>query len=141
MNRILFAIGAFCAVSATAASDPTYVALRAARPDGRTIAVNNLAIDRDVYHITLTGTLNLLSPVEGATVGAVFVGKGDYTLTPASDDEAQALRINSGEEKLTALTDSFDSAVFFDAPLITAADAAAGAPHAGAPSSEAVKQF
>ena len=59
--RRLFAVTATAALcaSAFAASDPTYTALRAARPDGRFIAVNNFAFDRDVYHFTLNGNLHL----------------------------------------------------------------------------------
>src|SRR5256885_16608763 len=111
---------AFCAAilaiaaSAFAASDPTYVALRAARPDGRVIDVKELAFDRDAYHITLTGSLYLLAPVDEKTAGAVFVGSGAYTLTPAIDDEARQRRLESGDDKLTALSDTFDPAIFFD---------------------------
>jgi hypothetical protein len=140
MKLAFWAIGLFAAVTATAASDPTYTALRAARPDGRTIAVNDFSFDRDAYHFTLNGSLHLLAPVEGATVGAVFIGGGQYTLTPATDDEQRALRIQSGDEKLTALGDTFESAVFFDAPLIKAAEAA-GAAKAGAVNGEATKTF
>lgn len=63
----------------------------------------------------------LLAPVNGTTAGAVFVGKRAYTLTPAADDEARQLRIETGDEKLTTLADTFESAVFFDAPLVKAA--------------------
>lgn len=141
MKLTLWAIGLFAAVTATAAPDPTYTALRAARPDGRTIAVNDFAFDRDAYRITLNGTLNLLAPVEGATVGAVFHGNGQYTLTPANDDERRALRIQAGDEKLTALSETFESAVFFDAAMIKAAEAAGGTAKAGAVNGEAVKAF
>ncbi len=141
MTRILSALGLFVAVTATASPDPTYSALRAARPDGRSIALANLAVDRDAYHITLSGSLHLLAPVEGKSVGAVFLGQGSYTLTPASDDERRQLRISSGDEKLTTLNDTFESAVFFDAPLIAAAETAAGTAKPGTVSSEAAKVF
>ena len=81
MKRILLALAAFSAFSAAAATDATYSALRSARPDGRTIAVHNFTFDRDVYHVTLDGTLHLLAPVAGTTVGAVFTGHGSYELT------------------------------------------------------------
>src|ERR1700740_1734644 len=121
MYRSLIAVGLFAAATAFAASDPTYVALRAARPDGRVIDVKDFAVDRDAYHISLTGALYPLAPVEGATAGAVFVGHGSYTPTPASFDELRQLRLNAGDDKLTALTDTFEQAVFFDAPMIKAA--------------------
>jgi hypothetical protein len=141
MKLTLWSIALFAAATATAAPDPTYTALRAARPDGRTVAVNALVFDRDAYHITINGTLHLLAPVDGATVGGVFLGNGQYTLTPATDDEQRSLRIQSGDERATSLSDTFESAVFFDAPLIKAAEAAAGAAKAGAPNGEAVKAF
>lgn len=111
MSRLLRllpnAVALFATLSLSAADDPTYKAVRGARPDGRTIAVNNLAFDRDVYHLTLTGTLHLLAPVDGRTFGAVFSGQGRYELKPASIVEtrssrsrrattsSQCLRINS----------------------------------------------
>jgi peptidase M1-like protein len=104
-----------------AASDPTYTALREARLDGRTIAVAGYAFDRDVFHVTLNGTLYLLAAVNGATAGGVFVGDGEYTLTPAIDAERRQLAIQTGDDKLTTLTDKFDSAVFFDSALVKAA--------------------
>ena len=62
MYRSLIAVGLFAAATAFAASDPTYVALRAARPDGRVIDVKDFAVDRDAYHISLTGALYPLAP-------------------------------------------------------------------------------
>jgi hypothetical protein len=127
MLRLVCAALLSVAATAFASTDPTYTALRAARPDGRVVAVKDFAVDRDTYHITLNGSLYLLAPVNDATVGAVFVGSGAYTLTPATDDETRQLRLESGDDKLTALSDTFDSAVFFDAPMIKAAEAASAA--------------
>ncbi len=123
MRRIL-TLALFCAVSsaAFAASDPTYTALRAARPDGRTIALTNFVFDRDVLHFTLNGTLHLLAPVEGKTAGAVFIGQGSYQLKPATPQERRQLAINSGDDKLEMLSDQFDSAVFLGGALIAAAE-------------------
>jgi hypothetical protein len=133
LARILAVAAAFLATSLLADSDPTYTALRAARPDGRTIAVNNLTFDRDVIHITLTGTLHLLAPVDGKTPGAVFAGQGTYQLTPASKQELRVLQINSGDDKLTALTDKFETAVFFGPEIIKAAETQSGEAKPGAP--------
>src|SRR4051794_12351688 len=53
-----------------AAPDPTYAALRNARPDGRRMEVKNLALDRDVFHFQFdSGTFHLLAPVDGRTIG------------------------------------------------------------------------
>jgi peptidase M1-like protein len=119
----------------SAAPDPTYAALRSARPDGRSIALRNFEFDRDVYHFTLNGTLCLLSPVGKDDVGSVFVGEGTYTLTPASPIELRQLALNAGDDKLKVLTEKFTSAVFFDSALI----AQAGAAEKGAPSADAGK--
>lgn len=118
MKLTLWAIGLFAALTAAAAPDPTYTALRAARPDGRTIAVNDFAFDRDVYHITLAGTLHLLAPVAGKNVGAVFVGRGAYELTPASEVERKTLAVNVSDPALKTFRDEFDSMVIFDADLL-----------------------
>ena len=137
MQRVLIVVGFLVAATAFAVSDPTYVALRAARPDGRIIEVKDFIVDRDAYRITLNGSLYPLAPVEGVTVGAVFVGNGVYTLTPASQDELRQLRLNAGDDKLTALTDTFEQAVFFDAPMIKAA----GEGRKGVVTPEATKAF
>ncbi len=106
------------AVSAVAAPDATYTALRAIRPDGRTIAVNNYVFQSDVLRFTLNGKLHLLTPVEGKTSGAVFIGQGSYELTPASASERYQLSLHANDEKLTSLVDQFDSAVFLGTALV-----------------------
>jgi hypothetical protein len=124
-QRLVVAAVLFLAlVPLHAATDPTYGALRAARPDGRSIALTNFTFDRDVYHFILNGALHLLAPVNGTTVGAIFVGEGEYTLTPATPDDRRALALNAADPKLTNLSDKFDSAVFFDAALVKQAGAA-----------------
>ncbi|HEX5757741.1 MAG TPA: M1 family aminopeptidase [Thermoanaerobaculia bacterium] len=97
------------ALPAAAASDPTYAALRAARPDGRTVAVRGLVLERDVFRFTFdSGTVHFLAPVEGRTVGAVFLGDGRWRLAPASTAERRHLALVTGDEKLEALEDRFD---------------------------------
>jgi Peptidase family M1 domain len=117
MKWILTLIASFAAIAA-AAADSTYTALRAARPDGRTIAVSDFAFDRDVYHVTLNGTLHLLAPVDGKTVGAVFTGRGAYELKPATEVERKTLAVNAADPALQTLRDDFDSMTIFDAALI-----------------------
>ena len=113
-----------------AAADPTYTALRSARPDGRTIALNNFTFERDVFRFTLNGKLALLQPIEGKTPGAVFLGQGSYELKPATPTELRQIQINAGDDKLTTVSDQFDSAVFLGGALIAAAEKAS-APVAG----------
>jgi hypothetical protein len=119
--------------SAFAASDPTYTALRNARPDGRSVALHDFAFDRDVYHVVLNGTLHLLAPVDGKSVGAVFTGQGSYELTPASETERRLLAVNADVKDLVTFKDDFDSMVVFDSALIQQA----GTASAGAPSPDA----
>ncbi len=140
-QRIFAFLLLFAALPAVAVTDPTYTAMRDDRPDGRSLKVQNFTFDRDVYHFTLNGSLNLLAPVNGVTPGAVFVGQGEYTLTPAIPDERHQLAMSTGDDKLTVLADKFETAVLFDTPLIDAAIASAGAPAAGSPDAEATKAF
>ncbi|HEX3582177.1 MAG TPA: hypothetical protein VH087_10490 [Thermoanaerobaculia bacterium] len=136
-TRRLFASAIVLLLASTSlfAADSTYTTLRAARPDGRMIAVNNYEFDRDVYHFTLNGSLYLLPPVDKTDVGCVFVGEGTYTLTPASDVELHSLVLNTADEKLKVLTEKFTSGVFFDSALI----AKAGTPDKGTVAPDANK--
>ena len=139
-----FAVAAALFATATtlfADADPTYTALRASRPDGRTIAVSNLTFDRDVFHITLNGTLHLLTAVDGKTPGAVFVGQGTYELKPATKLDLRSLQLNSGDDKLTSLVDKFDNAVFFGTEIVKAAEKQAGEAKSGTPDPRAADVF
>ncbi len=98
--------------TASALEDPTYAALRAARPDGRRVAVENLVVERDVLRFQFdAGAFHWLSPVDGRTVGGVFLGAGSYRLTPATESERRHLALVTGEEGLEVLSDSFDALV------------------------------
>src|SRR5690349_10030164 len=104
-------------LSAFAASDPTYTAVHAARPDGRTTALTTFTSDRDAYRVTLNATLHLLAPADGKTFGAVFLGQGSYELKPATDLERKSLVLYTADDKLTTLADTFDRATIFDEAL------------------------
>lgn len=140
MRRTASALAVLCLVSFSfssfAATDAAYTALRAARPDGRTIALNGFVFERDVLRFTLNGKLHLLSPVEGKTSGAVFIGNGSYELKPASETERRQLAIHANDDELTAIADQFDSAVFLGTALVAAAEKAS-APVAGTPDPKA----
>ena len=56
---------------------------------------------------------------------------------PPSDVELDTIRANTGDDKLTALTETFSRAVFFDAPLV----AAAGKIGEGSPNADASAGF
>ena len=121
------------------AHDPTYTALRAARPDGRVAEVHGLAFDRDVFHFELeSGTVHFLAPVGGRTIGAVFLGHGTLRLSPATPAERHqlALQLDAGGD-FQGLTDSFDELVLLfgddtDREIAAAAPVRSGAPDAHA---------
>jgi hypothetical protein len=143
MRRTAFLCAAVLSLvcsSAFAASDPTYNSLRASRPDGRTIALQNFVFERDVLRFTLNGRLHLLAPVNGKPVGAVFIGDGSYELKPATVSELRQLTVVTADDKLTSIVDTFDGAVFLGTALSAAAEKA-GAPVAGTPDPAAVDRF
>lgn len=102
---------AFLPGLSSAATDPTYAALRGARPDGRRVPVRGLVLERDAFRFQFdSGAIHFLKPVEGRTVGAVFVGSGSYRLSPATANERRQLALSSGAGKdFETLTDDFDS--------------------------------
>jgi len=71
-----------------------YEALRSVRPDPqRGASVRGLTLERDAATIQLTsGTIHLLEPIAGRTIGAVFVGEGLYSMMPPTAVEQQQLR-------------------------------------------------
>lgn len=120
--------------------DPTYQSVRASQPDGRTIALNDFAFERDVFRFRLTGTLHLLAPVGGKTFGAVFLGQGSWELTPATAAEKRQLQHHAGDDKLATIVDQFDSAVFLGTALVAAAEKG-GAIVAGTPDPKAADRW
>jgi carboxypeptidase family protein/peptidase M1-like protein len=75
-----------------------------------TYAVTNLTIKRDVGTITLhSGHVSFLPPVLDRVVRAVFVGSGQFTLTPAIAAERSYLRRIIEKD---AVDEAFDKAVF-----------------------------
>ncbi|MFL6229741.1 MAG: carboxypeptidase regulatory-like domain-containing protein [Pyrinomonadaceae bacterium] len=122
--------------------DETYQLLRhqAASPAEFTsvAAVNNLVLKRDAATFTLkSGELYFLAPVEDRTVGAVFVGEGEFALTPPIDCEKHSLSIFTGEpsitEQFTKLTLRFTDKTFEEvkaSPNVKLASGGADAQHA-----------
>jgi hypothetical protein len=93
-------------------TDPTYTALRAARPAGSAVAVQDLTLERDVFRFRFEkGFFQFLAPVEGRITGAVFVGEGSWQLDPATEDERRHLALLAGEKTLEVLTDRYQEMV------------------------------
>jgi hypothetical protein len=77
----------------TASYEQRYGELMAIEPRGdRVASVEHLALTRDVGQFSLAnGTLYLLSPVGGRTVGAVFQGRGTFSFSPPTPIEQERL--------------------------------------------------
>ena len=98
--------------AAAAPADPLYAALRAARPEGPSLAVSGLVLERDAFKFRFdSGTFQFLSEAAGRKVGAVFVGQGSVTLSPASEAERRQLVLQTGDSRLEMLTDRFEELV------------------------------
>ncbi|HET9192153.1 MAG TPA: M1 family aminopeptidase [Vicinamibacterales bacterium] len=117
-----------------------YRDLRASRPDGRTIPVKRLILERDAYRLTLeSGAVHLLAPLGRDTFGAVFIGQGSYLLNPATPAERRHLQLVAGAKDV--LTDRFSKLILLFTDK-TAAEVLAHAPVAtGAPDPAAVRAY
>jgi hypothetical protein len=88
-------------------ADPLYAQLRqkSLSPDvftGSVASVNNLVLKRDAATFTLkNGEIYFMSPVEGRTVGAVFIGEGEMTLTPPTEIEKKSIAVFTNEPGIT----------------------------------------
>ena len=93
-------------------ADPTYTALRAARPAGPAVGVQGLRLERDVFRFEFVkGSFQFLEPVAGRVTGAVFTGEGTWQLTPAGEGARRHLALRKDDPKLEVLTDRFESLV------------------------------
>ena len=94
--------------------DPVYQQLRQQAESAQDFAgeyatVNNLVLKRDAATFTLhSGEVYFLPPVEGRVTGAVFVGDGEFALTPPIECEKHSLSLFTGQpsinEQFTKLT-------------------------------------
>ncbi len=85
--------------------------LRMAPAPDRVASVSNLTLQRDAGRFTLqSGSVYLLSPVGGRTVGAVFRGKGVFSFVPPTAIEKDRLR---RFEKADSLESPFTELVMF----------------------------
>jgi hypothetical protein len=111
---VLFALVPSAVAARQASSPPApelvaYTALRDAKLSGEVATVSNLMLKRDAGVFALkSGELHFLAPVEGLVAGAVFVGDGEFTLTPPLECERQALAIYT---KNPTLVEHFDELV------------------------------
>ena len=86
-----------------------YAALRAAKLSGEVAAVSNVVLERDAGTFTLkSGELHFFAPVQGRVTGAVFVGDGEFTMTPPLDCEKRAIALFT---QGPSITERFDELV------------------------------
>src|SRR5215211_7498349 len=113
ISLFVLALALGAAGHAAPIADPTYTELRNARPDGRRVPVQGLTLERDVFRFQFdSGAFHFLAPVEGRTVGAVFVGQGSLKLVPATPAETRQLALSSGGDKgFESLTEEFGELV------------------------------
>jgi hypothetical protein len=140
MRVISFLLVLLVASTASAQDATAYRDLRASRPDGRSITVKGLTLERDAYRITLqAGAVHLLAPLGGDTFGAVFIGQGSYTLSPATPAERRHLQLVAGSTEV--LTDRFTRLILLFTDK-TAAEVMAHAPVAtGTPDPAAIRAY
>ncbi len=83
-------------------TDPIYAQLRAVRLDARGYSVKDFQLRRDQAVITFKeGVFYFLPAIEGRVTGGVFVGAGEFQLTPLLDIERKHLSILTGSGTMT----------------------------------------
>jgi hypothetical protein len=91
-------------------SDPVYQQLRNITPGGKTIAVKDFVLKRDAGTFTFkSGNFFFLTPVQGKTTGAVFIGAATFSLSPRLEAEKHSLQLLT---KSSEMIEYFNSAVF-----------------------------
>lgn len=114
--------------------------MRAARPDGRAVAVKDFTLTRDAYRLHFqSGTFHLLEPLADQTWGAVFIGDGRYELRPSAENERRHLALATNQSDLELLVDDFDRIVLLFSDGTDGEIAKAGTLTRGAPDPRATK--
>lgn len=140
MRVMSFLLVLLVASTASAQDATAYRDLRASRPDGRTIPVKRLTLERDAYRITLeSGAVHLLAPLGADTFGAVFIGQGSYTLNPSTPAERRHLQLVAGAKEV--LTDRFTKLILLFTDKTAAEVLAHAALATGAPDPAAVRAY
>ena len=121
-------------------SDPVYAQLRQRGESpqefsGDYAQVSGLVIKRDAATFTLrSGELYFLPAVEGRVPGAVFIGDGEFAMTPPVANEKYSLSILTGEpsitEQFTKLTLRFTDKTFEEVKASPQAKMGQGGPQA-----------
>lgn len=114
---------------------PTYTQLRPVSLSGEYSSVENLVLKRDTGTITFRqGHLYFLAPVDGRITGAVFIGDGEFQMTPTLSIEQRYLGLLTGTpsitEKFSKMVLRFSDSTYDE--VKKASGTLSGAPNAGA---------
>jgi hypothetical protein len=91
-------------------SDPVYQQLRTISAGGKSITVKDFVMKRDAGTFTFkSGNFFLLTPVEGKTTGAVFIGSATFSLNPPLEAERRSLKLLTKSDEMI---EQFTSAIF-----------------------------
>ena len=122
------------------ATDANYTALRGDSSasdsfSGYYATVTDLVLKRDVGTFVLkSGEIYFLKPVQGRTLGAVFIGSGEFQITPPTDIEKKSLAIFTDapdmKERFDGLTMFFTDGTFAEIQSSPNAKMAKGGPQA-----------
>ena len=88
-------------------SDPVYQQLRLQGKSSQDFSgpyatVNNLILKREGAAFNLrSGEIYFLTPVEGRYTAAVFIGEGEFSLSPPTENEKNSLKIFTNEPSIT----------------------------------------
>ncbi len=103
-------------------SDPVYQQLRQLGKSSQDFSgpfanVNNLVLKREGAAFNLrSGEIYFLTPVEARYTAAIFIGEGEFSLTPPTENEKNSLKIFTHEpsitEQFTSLTLRFTDKTF-----------------------------
>jgi hypothetical protein len=100
---LLLALATLSAQNATPGpnSDPTYQALRNISLGGEAVSLSNFDLKRDAatFHLR-SGTVCFVTAVNGKVTGAVFVGDGNFVLSPPTS-ELGMLKLFTKEEEFS----------------------------------------
>lgn len=128
---------------AKANSDPIYQQLRTQGKtpqdfSGPFATVNNLVLEKEGAAFNLrSGEIYFLAPVEGRYSTAVFIGNGEFSLIPPTENEKNSLKLFTNEpsitEQFTSLTMRFTDKTFDvikNSPAVTMGNAGPQVSHA-----------
>jgi hypothetical protein len=98
-------------------SDPLYMSLRNVRLSGDSLPVEQVSLKRDAATITFRqGEIYFLAPVGGRVTGGVFIGEGEFQMTPMLPTEQRQLSLLTGapgiKEKFSKLVLRFTDSTY-----------------------------